>query len=626
MRILVYILLLFYPAMLASAGEEGSEDSAGVSYQKREYMIPMRDGTKLFTAVYSPRDISQEYPILLYRTPYSIRYYGNSHIPMDSMGPSKEFSREGYIFVYQDIRGTFRSEGEFVPIRAIRTDKSDSKATDESTDNFDTIDWLIKNIDGHNGRVGQWGISYMGWTTAMGMIDAHPALKASSPQASPADMFIGDDWHHNGAFRLMYSFDWLSRRGRERSGVTEQQPQPFDYEGTPWGYKFFLQAGPTSELNKKYFDGRVPAWQDFAEHPNYDEFWQQQSVTHHLEHINHSILNVAGWFDAEDFFGPLSIYNKVEKSNPGIENSLVIGPWRHTQWLRDNGRSLGDIDFGSNTTEWYKKHIVLPFFEYHLKGKGDWKPVEATVFETGSNRWRKFDKWPPRTASVKKLYLRVGGKLAFSPPPLDSTSIKDSYVDDPKKPVPFSTDIRTRQGHSWMIEDQRLVSTRPDVLVYQTDILEEDVTIAGPIGVNLFASTSGTDADFFVKLIDVFPGNTPDPESNPRGVKMGDYQMLLGAEVMRSKYRESFSHPKPMQPAKVSPIQFTIWDKFHTFKKGHRIMVHIHSSWFPAYDRNPNKFMNIYRAREGDYQKATQTIYRSSTAASHLELPVVPSH
>ena len=590
-------------------------------YDKSEVMIAMRDGVKLFTAIYSPKDRSKDYPILFYRTPYSIEPYGEEHRPAEELAPALEMLEEGYIFVLQDIRGTYKSEGEFEVIRGIREDKKDPLAIDESTDNYDSIEWLINNVEGHNGRVGQWGISYSGWTTLQGMIDPHPALKASSPQASPSDMFIGDDWHHNGAFRLTYAFAWMNHTAQERDTPTAKAPEPFDY-GTSWGYEFFLNAGPTSELNQKYFKGQVPAWEDFINHPNYDEFWQRRNALQYLGNIKHPVLNVAGWFDAEDFYGPISIYQEIEKRNPDNQSTFVSGPWRHGGWVRDDGSCLGDIQFGAKTSEYYQKHIVSPFFRYHLKGEGEWNPKEAIVFETGGNRWHRFDQWPPANNETKNLYFQADGKLSFDRPKAQK-SAADDYISDPNKPVPFTSDFTAGwPGHTWMIEDQRSASARTDVLVYQTEVLEEDITIAGPILVNLFASTSGTDADFFVKLVDVFPGDTPDPDPNPTGARMGGYQMLVGVETMRAKYRDDYSNPEPMTPNEVTPISFNIWDKFHTFKRGHRIMVQVHSSWFPAYDRNPQQFMDIYHATKNDYNKATQKIYRSAKTPSHLVLPI----
>ena len=616
------MLLLTCRVFSANAAPTAETYDPGAHYDRTEMMIPMRDGIRLFTVVLEPKNRSQRYPIILYRTPYSIEAYGDSFPPVDKIAPAEEMLEEGYIFVLQDLRGTYKSEGEFEVLRVNNQERSESSAIDESTDNYDTIDWLVNNIENHNGRVGQWGISYSAWTTVQGMIDAHPALKASSPQASPSDMFVGDDWHHNGAFRLTYTFAWLAYAAQERDVPTEKRPEPFSY-GTPWGYEFFLHAGPTAALNKKFFGGRVPYWEELINHPDYDEYWQKRNMLPYLDNITHPVLNVAGWFDAEDFYGPLSIYQEIEKRNSHNQSTLVVGPWRHGGWVREDGSSLGDIQFGSKTSEYFSKTIVSPFFRYHLKGEGGWSPKEAIAFETGGNSWHSFDAWPPQDVSARNIYFREDGKLLFDMPGAGSAQ-SDEYVSDPMKPVPFTSEITAGwPGHTWMIEDQRLASTRTDVLTYTTDELEEDISIAGPILVNLFASSTGTDADFFVKLIDVYPGDAKNQNENPEKVSMGGYQMLLGVEVMRAKYRDNFENPSPLVANSVTPISFTIWDKFHTFKKGHRIMVQVHSSWFPAYDRNPQKFMDIYKARSEDYQKATQKIYRSRDHPSHIVLPVL---
>lgn len=588
-------------------------------YDKAEYMIPMRDGVKLFTIVYTPKDKSLKYPILLFRTPYSVRYYGlKNYHPL--LGPSAEFDRDGYIFVFQDVRGKFKSEGEFQVIKAYIPNKKSPKDVDESSDTYDTIEWLINNIPNHNGRVGQWGISYPGWETVQGMVDAHPALKASSPQASPSDMFIGDDWHHNGAFRLMYAFSWLAHNARLRKGPTEKSGEHFDY-GTPWGYKFFLEIGPVSRINELYFHNQVPAWNEFMEHGTYDEYWQKQNALRYLKEIKHPVLNVAGWFDAEDFYGPTSIYYTIEKENPNNKSTLVVGPWLHGGWRRMTGDHLGCIDFASKTSEYFQKKVQYPFFSYYLKDKGNWKAPEAVVFETGTDVWKTYNQWPPKAVVLRNLYIRQNGKLSFSPPKGDSPNASDSYISDPDKPVPFSTEIRTTQGHLWMIEDQRLAATRPDVLVYQTDVLKKDVTIAGPIIASLYVSTTGSDSDWIVKLIDVYPGKAA--QSKYCSLKMGDFQMLLAGEIFRAKFRHSFSKPEPMVPNKVTKIEFDLRDRYHTFRPGHRIMIQVQSTWFPVYDRNPQRFVDIYHASPLDYQKAKQKLYRSAQFPSHLILRIL---
>jgi len=591
------------------------------NYTKAEYMIPMRDGVKLFTQVYTPKDNNQIYPIILFRTPYSIGFYGPDNY-RTVLGPNNDYAKEGFIFVYQDVRGKFMSEGEFVVDKPYLPLKQSPQDTDESSDTYDTIEWLLKNIPNNNGRVGQWGISYPGWETSLGMIDAHPALKASSPQASPVDDWIGDDFHHNGAFRLMYVFGWLSSNAKIRSGPSEKSAARFDY-GTPDGYKFFLELGPVSNVDKKFFHNNVPTWNDYMQHGNYDEFWKKQNFLQHLSNIKHPILNVAGWFDAEDFYGPMSIYYTIEKKNPNNKSTLVVGPWSHGGWARMDGDSLGNIKFGSKTGIYFRKEVEFPFFNYYLKDKGELNLPEALVFETGSNQWKSYDQWPPKNATEKNLYFHANGKLSFAPPSEKSEEALDSFISDPNKPVPFSAEIRTSQGSLWMVEDQRFAASRPDVLVYQSDVLTEDVTIAGPIIASLYVSTTGTDADWIVKLIDVYPGDAPDNEPNPCNVKMGDFQMLLAGEVFRSKYRNSSENPEPFVPDKVTKIEYDLRDKYHCFLKGHKIMVQIQSTWFPVIDRNPQKFVDIYHAKESDFQKATHKVYRSAKYNSHLKLNVL---
>ncbi|MFB3113323.1 MAG: CocE/NonD family hydrolase [Gemmatimonadales bacterium] len=588
------------------------------NYVKTEQMVPMRDGVQLFTIVYTPRDTTQTYPIMLYRTPYSIRPYGLDEY-RELLGPSPEFDRDGYIYAFQDVRGKFRSEGDFEVIRPLHRDEGSSRI-DESTDNYDTIEWLLAHVPNHNGRVGQWGISYSGWQTVMGMIDPHPALAASSPQASPSDMFIGDDWHHNGAFRVMYSFSWLAGNARQRDQPTETRSARFDY-GTTSGYDFFLSAGSASRVDELFFGDEVPAWRDFLEHPTYDEFWQRQNALQHLEDVRHPVLNVAGWFDTEDFYGPMSIYNTIEAKNQENQSTLTVGPWLHGGWRSMEGDYLGCIAFDSKTSLHFQQEVQFPFFSKHLKDKGNWSAPEAVVFETGTNAWRTYDRWPPAGIEPTKLYLRANGTLAFAAAPTGEGSTSDSYVSDPSQPVPFSAEERTTLGHLWKVEDQRFASARSDVLVYQSEVLEEDLTIAGPILAEIFVSTTGTDSDWVVKLIDVYPDDAPDSESCD--VPMGGFQMHLAGEIMRGRFRNSFEEPEAMVANKVTPIRINLRDRYHTFKAGHRIMVHVQSSWFPAYDRNPQTFVDTYHARGSDYQTATQTVYRSAQYPSHVVLGIL---
>jgi uncharacterized protein len=578
------------------------------NYAKSEHMISVRDGVKLFVSVYSPRDTSRNYPILLCRTPYSCSPYGPDAYK-ETIGPSPLFAKEGYIIVYQDVRGAWMSEGTYVNMRP-QNDKKGPKDIDESSDTYDTIDWLVKNVPNNNGRVGMWGISYPGFYTAVGAIDAHPALKAVSPQAPISDWFIGDDFHHNGTFFLPHAFGFFSGFGRPRPKPTATASgQRFNY-GTPDGYEFFLDMGTLANGDQKYFHGNIAYWNEMMEHPNYDSYWQARNTRPHLKNIKPAMMTVGGWFDAEDLFGALNTYKSVEKQSPGAYNILVMGPWFHGGWSRGDGDGLGDVRFGTKTSEFYRENIELPFFNYYLKDKGTLTLPEAYVFETGSNKWKTYEQWPPSNARAQSLYLDGNGKLSFTPPP-DSNSF-DEYVSDPSKPVPFINNIANGMTREYMVDDQRFAARRPDVLVYQTDPLTEDITVAGPLTASLSVSTSGTDSDFVVKLIDVYPDDAKDNEPNPSGMKMGGYQMLVRGEPMRARFRNSFEKPEAMTPNKVARVEYGLPDVNHTFMKGHRIMVQVQSSWFPLVDRNPQKFVDIYAAKETDFHRATQHVYHSS--------------
>jgi uncharacterized protein len=620
-----FVVVAFVAAVSIGGGIPFAAQSAQdirTQYVKSEHMVAMRDGVKLFTIVYSPKDASAAYPFMLHRTPYGSPPYG-ADAYRNSLGPSPAFAAEKFIFVYQDVRGKFRSEGDFVVMRPLVPAPKGPKATDESTDTWDTIDWLVKNVPNNNGRVGQWGISYPGSQTVWGMIDAHPALRASSPQAPAIDMFLGDDFHHNGAFRLMYTFSWLAGNARPRAGATEARGGGFTY-GTPDGYRFFLDAGTVANINEKYFNYSVPTWNEYMEHPNYDEYWERQNPLKHAKNITHAVLNVAGWFDAEDFYGPLETYKAVERT-ANNKNRIVIGPWLHGGWASMPGDALGDIRFGSPTAEHYRNEIELPFFRHHLKDQGPLPATEATMFETGGNTWRTFDTWPPKGTDTRTLYFQADGGLSFTAPTAGSATAGgfDEYVSDPAKPVPWSTETRTTQGHLWMIEDQRFAAARPDVLVYRTEPLKEAVVIAGPIIASLFASTSGTDADWIVKLVDVYPGDAPDNNPNPRGVRMGDFQMLLAGEVFRGKYRNSFAKPEPLVPNQPVKYEFDLRDRLHRFLPGHRIMVQVQSSWFPVIDRNPQTFVDIYKAKPSVFRKATHRVYRTPQRPSGVRVGVL---
>ena len=588
-------------------------------YTKYEYRIAMRDGAKLFTAVYAPKDASTAYPLLLSRTPYNCKPYGVDQYPTPR-GQLANYAKEKFNFVFQDVRGRFGSEGLFSHIRPHNPSKTGSDI-DESTDCYDTIDWLVKHVPNNNGKVGMMGISYPGFYTSAGMIDSHPALKCASPQAPVSDWFVGDDFHHNGAFYLPHAFHWLSFFGQTLEEPTREQYKPFDYK-TPDGYEFYLKIGPLANVEKQHFKGKITFWKELMEHGTYDEFWKSRNIGPHLKNVKAAVLNVGGWFDAEDLYGTLHTYQDVERQNPSIANMLVMGPWAHGQWSAGPGDQLGDVNFAAKTGQFYRDHIELPFLKQYLKDDTDAKLPEAFVFETGTNQWRRYDAWPPKAASEKIFYFHPGGRLSLEPP-ADSAVTFDEYVSDPAKPVPCVPNIAVGMSREHMLDDQRFASSRPDVLVYQTDVLEEDVTIAGPIAPRLHVSTTGTDSDWVVKLIDVYSGDFPNPMPNPGGVQMGGYQQLVRCEAMRGKFRNSYETPEPFEPGKVTSVQYVMPDAYHTFRRGHRIMVHVQSSWFPIVDRNPQKFCDIYHAREEDFQKATQRIYRAGEASSQIRLMVL---
>lgn len=588
------------------------------NYTKYEYEVAMRDGKKLFTAVYMPKDRAESYPILLNRTPYGVAPYGvDQYRP--NIGPSDLAAKEKYIIVYQDVRGRKMSEGEFINMTPHKPEKRGPQDVDESSDTYDTIEWLVKNLPNNNGRVGTWGISYPGFYTAAGMIDAHPAHKAASPQAPITDWFLGDDFHHNGALYLPHAFRFFASFGRPRPGPSAATTAPFQFP-TPDGYTFYLKMGPLFQVNEKHFKNDVAFWNEMMKHSTYDGFWRSRNLRPHLKNIRPAVMTVGGWFDAENLFGALAVYKSVEAASPGAQNMLVMGPWYHGGWNRSDGDALGDVRFNAKTSLYYREQIELPFFNLHLKGKGSPRLPEAYVFETGTNQWRLEEAWPPKNARPRTLHFHARGGLSFDAPTDDAAF--DEYVSDPARPVPYIGNISSTMTREHMVGDQRFAATRPDVLVYETPVLSEDVTIAGPIEVNLFVSTSGTDSDWIVKLVDVYPGDTPDNDPNPAGVKMGGYQQLLRGDVMRGKFRNSFEKPEPFQPGQPAPVRFTMNDLYHTFRRGHQIMVQVQSTWFPLVDRNPQQFLEINTSTEGDFRKATQRIYRSRSMGSHLRVLV----
>ncbi len=590
-------------------------------YTKQEHSIAMRDGVKLFTSIYAPRDTSKPYPIMLNRTPYGVGPYG-ADAYRTSVGPSNEMAADGYIFVYQDVRGKFMSEGTFAMMRPFIEDKKTPQDVDENSDTFDTIEWLLKNVPNDNGRVGMWGISYPGFYTSMGVIDSHPALKAASPQAPIADMFTGDDFHHHGAFFLAHAFRFLATNTRARTGPTTQPSPPLRYP-TPDGYRFFLELGALSNVNRLYFHGENPVWNDYMAHPDYDGYWKAQNILPHLHGVKAAVMTVGGWFDSEDLHGPMKTYRTIEKNSPGTTNVLVAGPWFHGGWARSDGDQLGVVPFGSKTSLHYRAEIELRFFRKHLKDSADPDLPEASVFETGSNTWRAFDHWPPTHVKPKSLYFRADGGLSFEPPTEDGPDAADTYMSDPRRPVPFTSEVRNTMGHEFMIEDQRFAWMRPDVLSYETPPLENDVTIVGPLVANLHVTTTGTDCDWVVKLIDVLPGDAPDTRPDAGAPRFGHFQMLVRGEVFRSRYRTGYDKPTAMVPGATTPISFELQDVCHAFKKGHRIMVQVQSSWFPLVDCNPQTFVNVYDAKPSDFRAATQRVIRSSRMPSSLEVTVL---
>jgi uncharacterized protein len=607
LRILVFGLLA--PFAVPSGLPAQGLDYVKAHYTKFEYRIPMRDGTRLFTAVYLPKDETTTYPFLINRTPYSIGPYGADQYRKD-LGPSPVFGKEGYIFVLQDVRGAFMSEGEFVNMRPHNPAKG-SKDFDESSDTYDTIEWLLKNIPNNNGKAGQWGISYPGFYTAAAMVDAHPALKACSPQAPVTDWFVGDDFHHNGALFLPHLFNFISTFGKARPMPTKKFGNRFEH-GTPDGYDFFLQMGPLPNADSRHLKGEIAFWNEVMKHGTYDDFWKARNLRQHMTNVRPAVMTVGGWFDAENLFGALETFKNVEAHRlKDTDNHLVMGPWFHGGWSRDDGLALGPVTFNAKTSDYFREEIELPFFEHQLKGvtKGHTALTKATVFETGTNRWRRFNAWPPSKAKRKAMVFRADGKLSLDDAEEEAAGYEE-FVSDPARPVPYYDKVVIGMEREYMTADQRFASRRPDVLVFSTDVLNDDVTIAGPIGAELLVSTTGTDADWIVKVIDVYPNDYPDPTPNPTGVKMGGYQQLVRGDVMRGKFRNSYEKPEAFTPEKPTPVRFTLQDVCHTFRSGHRIMIQVQSSWFPLVDRNPQKFEDIYSAKAEDFQKATHRVYR----------------
>ena len=614
----ITILLVIFFSFSLTYCTLSQQNNVKEKYDKREYTIEMRDGVYLFTAVYSPKDKSKKYPILLTRTPYSCAPYGENKFAR-FLGASREFVDEGFIFVLQDVRGRYMSEGVFDDMRAYIPDKKDKNQVDESSDTYDTIEWLINNIDSNNGKVGMWGNSYPGFYTIMGTIDAHPNLVCASPQAPISDWFVGDDMHHNGAFSVLMSFNFFKQFGTPRPNPLTNYPAPVDY-ASPDAYNFFLQHTPINKLNEELLKHNIPFWDSLSAHGTYDYYWKSRSNLKYMKNIKPALLIVGGLYDAEDMYGPLHIYKAIEKNDQPNNARIVMGPWTHGSWAYAKGDSLGDFSFDQNSADFYRKEILLPFFKYYLKGEGNLKLNDAYVFDTGKNKWSDFETWPPKNASETKYYFQSDEKLAPVLPVIDNSY--SDYISDPFNPVPYMAkfqDSKNFYNPVHLIEDQRYVSTRPDVLSFETNALSEDVTIAGPITADLFVSTTGTDADFVVKVIDVYPDNEKDFAS----VEMGGYERLVRTEIMRGKFRNSYEKPEPFTPNQLAEVKFNLNDAFHTFKAGHKIMIQVQSSYFPFFDVNPNTFCDIYNADKSQFKKAEIKIYHSKEYPSKIILTVM---
>jgi putative CocE/NonD family hydrolase len=612
--------LAFVLISIVAFGQTAKEDSTFTrnNFTKIERMVTMRDGIKLFTAIYIPKDRNEKYPFLIQRTPYSCSPYGEENFrPSLSWNPA--ILREKFIFVFQDVRGRYMSEGNFEEMTPHKAIKKSKKDTDESTDSFDTIEWLLKNVKNNNGRVGIVGISYPGFYASAGLPDAHPAIKAVSPQAPVTDEFIGDDAYHNGAFFLMDNFSFMSYFDSPRPAPLKQYDKLTDVD-IKNVYEFYLNLGPIKNANEKYFHDKGKIWNEYLEHTTYDDYWKARNIRPHLKNIKPAVLVVGGWYDAEDLFGALHTYEAIEKQSPQNNNKLIMGPWTHGGWASRDWSKYATQDFGINLNLFYKE-IEYKFFNYHLKNKGTFDATEATMFDTGSNQWRTYDSWPPMNAGKQALYFNENSLLSFEASSAQNSF--DEYISDPSKPVPYVHNYQGSRNNEYMAGDQRFATSRPDVVSYTSVVLAEDITFAGPLEVKLFFSTSGSDADFILKLVDVLPAETPNPKSNPQGVLMSGLQQMVRGDVFRGKFRNSFEKPEPFEAGKITEVNFQLNDVLHTFKKGHRIMIQVQHTWFPLVDRNPQKFMNISMAEASDFQKATHRLYHSKEHPSRVEVSVI---
>lgn len=618
MKKIFRLLFLLTPFVVAAQ----NADSVWImnNYTKKELYIPMRDGVKLFTVVYAPKSTDEKHPIILTRTPYSCAPYGEDKFPQLWYSTRKYFLKENYYVVQQDVRGRWMSEGKFVDVRPYNPNKKSANDIDESTDAFDTIDWLTKNLANNNNKVGVYGTSYPGFYATLSALSNHPSLKAVSPQAPVTEWFLGDDFHHNGAFMLMDAFNFYSGFGKPRPAPTTKGPTGFPIPVKD-NYEFYLRAGALPNLTKLMGDS-IEFWKDLMSHPTYDAFWQARNTRNFVQHISPNIptLIVGGLFDAEDCYGAWNLYKAIESKTKN-NNQIVMGPWFHGQWGAHDGSYLGNVQFGSNTSDWYRQNIELPFFNYYLKGKGSVDAIkEANIFFSGANEWKQLPAWPPANSQPQAMYLLPNGKLGFTDAQAGTVNSFAAYTSDPAKPVPYTEDVHLGRTKEYMTDDQRFAARRPDVLVFKSDILTEDVTLGGVLTADLLVSLSTTDADFVVKLIDVFPDAFAYATPGKSNYEMSGYQMLVRGEVMRGKFRNSFEKPEAFVPNKPTQVKFALPDVAHSFKKGHRIMIQVQSSWFPLVDRNPQKFIDIYQAKDSDFQSANIKLYHH---ASKIILPVL---
>jgi len=596
------------------------------NYVKKEYTIAMRDGVKLFTAVYMPKDNKEKHPFLMTRTPYSCAPYGEDKVnPRLYLTHYREYLKEGYIIVFQDVRGRWMSEGEFVDVRPFNENKKKKADIDEASDTYDAVDWLVKNIPNNNGNVGVFGTSYPGFYSTMAALSGHPAIKAVSPQAPVTEWFMGDDFHHNGAFMLCDGFNFYSEFGQPRPKPTTIGPKDFKYY-TDDNYKFYLETGALKNFSKLLGDS-IKFWNDLMSHPNYDEWWKARDARRGCKNIKPAVLTVGGLFDAEDCFGAWRLYEAIEKQSTTTNNKIVMGPWFHGGWSRADGSFLGNVRFGSNTSKYFQNNIEIPFFNYYLKGKGDIsKLAEATIFFTGENNWKSLVSWPPKETVATPIYFNDKNKLAFTKS--GSNNSFSQYTSDPSKPVPYTEDVLSQRTREYMTDDQRFASRRTDVLTFETGTLTEDVTLAGTLIADLKVAITTTDVDFVVKVIDVFPDGfkydtTIYGKGSGKEYLMDAYQMLVRGEVMRGRFRNSFEKPEAFEPNKITTVKFELPDVAHTFKKGHKLMIQVQSSWFPIVDRNPQQFVDIYHCDDKDFVKSDIKLYHDSENSSCIILPIL---